>query len=74
MLFALSSCHSLVAATIVGLIVDGNSEICAHVRSNLCYLLCLSHLFRSKTVTNMIFFSEKTYFPACVRSMFGVTI
>ena len=29
-----SSCFSMV------LILDGNSEICAHVRSNLCYLIC----------------------------------
>ena len=37
------------------LILDGNSEIGAHVWSNLCYLICLRHLIRSKTVTNLIF-------------------
>ena len=40
------------------------------VRSNLCYLICLRHLIRSRGVTNLIFFSEKTYFPSCVRNMF----
>ena len=29
------------------LILDGNSEIDAHIRSNLCYLICLRHLIRS---------------------------
>ena len=28
------------------LILDGNSEICAHVRSNLCYLIFSRHLIR----------------------------
>ena len=28
------------------LIIYGNSEIGAHVRSNLCYLICLRHSFR----------------------------
>ena len=38
------------------LILDGNSEIGAHVRSNLDYLIFLKHLFRSRAVTNLIFF------------------
>ena len=29
---------------IMVLTLDGNSEIGAHVRSNLCYLICLRHL------------------------------
>ena len=38
------------------LILDGNSEIGAYVRSNLCCLMCLlRQLFRSKVVTNRIF-------------------
>ena len=41
------------------LILDGNSEIGAHVRSNLCYLIFLRHLLRSRTVTIV---SEKTTF------------
>ena len=38
------------------LILDGNSEIGAHVRSDLCYLI------RWRAVTNRIFSSEKNYF------------
>ena len=30
------------------LILDGDSEIAAHVRSNLCYVICLGHLIKSK--------------------------
>ena len=44
------------------LICDGNSEIGAHVESNLCYLICLRHLIRSKAVTNRIYFSPETLF------------
>ena len=37
------------------LILDGNSEICTHVRNNLCYLICLKQLLRSRAVTmNML--------------------
>ena len=42
--------------------IDSNSEIGAHVRSN----LCRRHMFRSRVVTNRIFFLS------CVRSMFLV--
>ena len=38
------------------LISDGNSEIGAHVRSDLCYLICLRHLIKPSSVTNRIFF------------------
>ena len=41
------------------LILDGNSEIGAHVRSNLCYLICLGHWIRSRVVINRDFFYEK---------------
>ena len=37
------------------LILDGNSEIGAHVRSNFCYSICLKCSNRSKAVTNRIF-------------------
>ena len=48
-----------------GPILDGISEIGAHVRSNICYSICLRHLIRSKAATNRIFFkSEKTYFSS----------
>ena len=47
-----------------------NSEIVAHVRSYLCYLICLRHWLRSRTVTKRIFFfSEMTFVPLCVRNM-----
>jgi len=52
--------------------VDGNSKIDAHIRSNLGYLVCLSHVITLRAVTNSFFFL--TYFPTFVRSMFGVTI
>ena len=35
------------------LILDGYSEIGAQVRSDLGYLICLRHLFKSRTVTNL---------------------
>ena len=38
------------------LILEGYSEIGTHVKSNLCCLICLSHLYRSKAVTNLILF------------------
>ena len=34
------------------LILDGISEVGAHVRRNLGYLICLKHLFTSRAVTN----------------------
>ena len=44
------------------LILDGNSDIGVHVRSNLCYLTCLRQLNRSRAVTNRILFLlRKTY-------------
>ena len=47
-------------------ILEGISELGARVRSNICYLICLRHLFRSRAV-EIRFFSEKTYFPLCMR-------
>ena len=37
------------------LLLDGNSEICAHVRSNVCYLFDVRYLITPRAV------SEKTY-------------
>ena len=54
---------------IIKLVLDGNSEIVAHVGSDIGYLICLRHLIRSRAVTNQFFFSEKTYFPLCVRNI-----
>ena len=36
-----------------------DSEIGAHVSSNLCYFICSRHLIRSYAVTDRIFFSPK---------------
>ena len=44
------------------LILDGNSEIGAHIGSSIFSLICFRRLFRSRTVTNRIFLSEKTIF------------
>ena len=43
--------------------LDGNLEIGAHVQSDLGQQICLMHLFRSRAVTNLIYFSEKDPFP-----------
>ena len=40
------------------LILNGNS----HVRSNLCYFICSSHLIRSRAVTHRIFLLRKDLF------------
>ena len=45
------------------LILDGNSEIVAHTRSNICYLSCIRYLVRLREVKNQIFFFyEKFYY------------
>ena len=51
-------------------IIDGNKEIGMNIRSNLCYLICLRHLIRSRAVTNRIFFLQKALTLLCVRNMF----
>ena len=43
-------------------ILDGNSEIEAHVRSNLCYLTCIRLLIKARAVTNRIFSILKDIF------------
>ena len=43
------------------LISDGNSEIGAHVGSNLCYLICIRHLFRSSAVAYLNFYLLKRH-------------
>ena len=55
-------------------LILGNSEIGAHVKSSLCYLICLRHLIRSRAITSQIFFSKKTNFLSYVRIIFTVTI
>ena len=46
-------------ALIKELTLDDNPEIGAHVRINLCYLICLMHLLRLIAVTNWIFVLRK---------------
>ena len=41
------------------LIRDGNSQIGAHIRSNLCYLICLRHFIRSRQIGYLV--SEQTF-------------
>ena len=42
--------------TIKVLILHGISEIGAHVKSNICYLICSRHLIRMRSIRNRIFF------------------
>ena len=49
--------HDLLCTMI--LILDGNSEICAHVKSNLFHLICSRHSIWSRVVTNQKFSSPK---------------
>ena len=44
------------------LIQDGNLGIGAHVQCNLCYLICVRHLIRSRAVTNRNFFPNTSIF------------
>ena len=51
------------------------SEIGAHVRINICILICLRHLALGREQPQMRFFKYKnTYFPLSVRNMFWVII
>ena len=43
-------------------ILDGNSEIGTHIRSNIWYLICLRLLITSRSVINRIFFLRKSLF------------
>ena len=47
----------------------GNSEIGAHVKNNICCLIFLMHLIRSRAVTNRIFFSpiRPIFLHACTK-------
>ena len=64
----LSDCQRKICLSQV-LMLDGNSELVAYVNRNICYLICLRHLIRSREVTNGIFSSEKTNCPEYVRNM-----
>ena len=43
-------------------LLDGYSEVGAHVRRNLCYLICLRHLIRVRAVKNRIFPQKRHIF------------
>ena len=48
------------------LLLDGNRDIGAHLRSNLCYFICLRHFIRSRTVKIWIFSPKSPILlPAC---------
>ena len=48
------------------LILEGNSEIGAQVRSNPYYFIYIRHSIRSRTVTNRVSFPKRPIFPhAC---------
>ena len=51
--------RDIINNTTIVLILDGNSEIYAHVRSNICYSICLRHLTRLRAVINQIFTIRK---------------
>ena len=55
--------YSVQIPKVMVLILDGNSEIGAHVGWNICYLIWLRHLIRSRAVRNRIFFLKKDQFP-----------
>ena len=57
MLCARSSLSCNITVLMV-LIIDGNSAIGAHVRSNFCYLICLRHALTQRAVKNRFFFSS----------------
>ena len=60
---------------IMVLILDGNWLRGAHIRRNLYYSTCLSHLIRSRERSQIGYFlSEKTYFPSNVRNMIWANI
>ena len=52
----------IITALTMVLILDGNPEIGAHVRSNLCYLICLRHLIKYSGHKSDFVFSEKTLY------------
>ena len=51
---------NLVACVV--LILDGNQETSMHAKNNLCHLICLRHLSRSRAVSNRIFSYKRPIF------------
>ena len=54
------------------LVLEGNSEIGAHVRRILCYFIYKKAFDQPEISHKFVFFSENTYFPS--RNIFCVTI
>ena len=50
--------YSPVSVSIIVLILDGNSVIGASVMGNLCFLICVRHLIRSRAVKNRLFYPK----------------
>ena len=55
------------SAPFLVLISHGYAEISAHARMNLCYLIYLRHLIRSRAVTNRIYLLRKYTFACNLR-------
>ena len=49
------------------LILDGDSEIIAKVRTNLCYLICIRYLIKKRAVTNRIFTLKSLIYRMCAQ-------
>ena len=58
----------------MALITEGNSETGAHLKSNLCYLICLRHLIKLRLVTNRIFFLLFLCVPAVINTWMIFTL
>ena len=61
-------CENLDTEGPMVLILDGNSEIGAHVRYKLSYFFCLRRFIRLKAVKSCFFLLRKTHIPSCVRN------
>ena len=55
------SCKLYIIVQVMVLIIDGNSEIGAHVWSYFGYLICERLLFRSRVVANLNYYLQKIY-------------
>ena len=60
--------HALYDQTMV-LILDGNLDMGAHVRSNLCYLTWLRHLIKSCSHKSGFFLPKRPFFSSFVRNI-----
>ena len=51
------------------LILDSYGEKGADLKINLCYLICLRRLIRSRAVTNRTYFLRKEFYPLYVQNV-----